>query len=33
MAEIVMIDGHTWLDCFGETGVTDSVQMRFQWIY
>jgi len=25
--------GRTWLDRFGQTGVTDSVQMRFQWIY
>ena len=25
--------GHTWLDRFGQTGVTDSFQMRLQWIY
>jgi phosphate-selective porin OprO/OprP len=25
--------GHTWLDRFGKTGVTDGLQMRFQWIY
>ena len=24
--------GHTWLDRFRETGVTDSIQTRFQWI-
>jgi len=24
--------GHTWLDRFGKTGVTDSIQTRFQWI-
>ena len=25
--------GHTWLDRFGKTGVTDSFQTRIQWIY
>jgi phosphate-selective porin OprO/OprP len=25
--------GHTWLDRFGKTGVTDSFLTRFQWIY
>lgn len=25
--------GHTWLDRFATTGVTDSFQTRFQWIY
>jgi hypothetical protein len=25
--------GHTWLDRFGTTGVTDSFQTRIQWIY
>lgn len=25
--------GHTWLDRFGTTGVTDSFQTRLQWIY
>jgi len=25
--------GHTWLDRFATTGVTDSVQLRLQWIY
>jgi phosphate-selective porin OprO/OprP len=25
--------GHTWLDRFGQTGVTDSFQTRIQWIY
>jgi phosphate-selective porin OprO/OprP len=25
--------GHTWLDRFGNTGVTDSFQTRIQWIY
>ena len=25
--------GHTWLDRFGTTGVTDSYQTRIQWIY
>ena len=25
--------GHTWLDRFAMTGVTDSFQTRFQWIY
>ena len=25
--------GHTWLDRFGKTGVTDSFQTRLQWIY
>ena len=25
--------GHTWLDRFGKTGVTDSVLTRIQWIY
>jgi hypothetical protein len=25
--------GHTWLKRFGETGVTDSLQTRWQWIY
>jgi phosphate-selective porin OprO and OprP len=25
--------GHTWLDRFGTTGVTDSLQLRWQWIY
>jgi phosphate-selective porin OprO/OprP len=24
--------GHTWLGRFGKTGVTDSIQTRFQWI-
>jgi phosphate-selective porin OprO/OprP len=25
--------GHTWLDRFAQTGVTDSFQTRFQWIF
>jgi phosphate-selective porin OprO and OprP len=25
--------GHTWLDRFGMTGITDSLQARWQWIY
>jgi phosphate-selective porin OprO/OprP len=25
--------GHTWLDRFGTTGVTDSVLTRIQWVY
>ncbi|MGE5197995.1 MAG: OprO/OprP family phosphate-selective porin [Rhodospirillaceae bacterium] len=25
--------GHTWLDRFGTTGVTDSLQLRWQWVY
>lgn len=25
--------GRTWLDRFGKTGVTDSLQLRWQWIY
>jgi phosphate-selective porin OprO/OprP len=25
--------GHTWLDRFGTTGVTDSFQTRLQWVY
>jgi phosphate-selective porin OprO and OprP len=25
--------GHTWLDRFGTAGVTDSLQLRWQWVY
>jgi len=25
--------GHTWLDRFGRTGVTDSLQTRMQWVF
>jgi phosphate-selective porin OprO/OprP len=25
--------GHTWLDRFGKTGVTDSLQTRMQWVF
>ena len=25
--------GHTWLDRFGKTGVTDSFLTRIQWVY